>query len=379
MHTKHMALVCLTSLLCFAACGDDAEKTRRSGPVLASAIAGNNDHTCAILASDGTVVCWGGNTWLQLGPADKGGRSTPTVVENTSRSKAIATGSSHTCVTQSDGAVMCWGSNFWGQLDNDAVEEKSGVPVKVENTSTGVTALVSGSTVTCAKNTAMTWQCWGGGSFEHNLLPEASERAFGRHHDCAISGDGTILCWGLNHDAQLGDGTMENPGSSDNGKSMIRVEGIDTAVRVASGGESHTCAVLENGGVSCWGVNDRGQLGNGTMDATLTPTPVEGITDAKEIALGSEHGCALHESGEVSCWGNNALGQLGDGTNESSASPVSVSQISDAVAIVAGSEHTCALMGDETIWCWGKGNIGALEDGKKQNSNTPVNVTFDAP
>lgn len=378
MQTRLHAIACLTCFLCLSACGGDTEKTPRSGPVLASAIAGNDDHTCAILSSDGAVVCWGGNSWLQSGGTERNARITPVEIDGLSNVEQLSAGHSHSCATLQDGSVMCWGGNFSGQLGNDTIEEKSGVPVKAQDIS-GSTALVSGTTVNCSKKADMTWQCWGGGSFEHNLLPEASERAFGRFHDCALPGDGTVLCWGLNTDGQLGDGTMENSASTEDGKSMSAVAGIDSAVRVASGGESHTCAILEGGSVTCWGLNDRGQLGNGTTDETLTPTLVEGISDAKEIALGAEHSCALHESGEVSCWGNNASGQLGDGTNESTTAPVKVSGLSNATALISGSNHACALTGDETIVCWGQGNVGNLGDGNRTRSNTPVTVTFDVP
>src|SRR5690606_19542762 len=84
----------------------------------------------------------------------------------------------------------------------------------------------------------------------------------------------------------------------------------------------HSCARRADGGVSCWGDNWHGQLGDGTDTERWTPTAVVGIDDAAEIAPGSSHSCARYAAGGVSCWGNNPVGQLGDGTTTDRWMPV---------------------------------------------------------
>ena len=136
-------------------------------------------------------------------------------------------------------------------------------------------------------------------------------------HSCAVLSDGTVRCWGANGGGTLGDGTTTdrlNP---------VAVLGISTATQVARG-ESQSCAVLSDGTVRCWGWNDYGQLGDGTKTDSSTPVVVSGISTATRVGLGMSHSCALLSDGTVQCWGSNAFGQLGDGTKTDSLTPVAV-------------------------------------------------------
>jgi len=125
---------------------------------------------------------------------------------------------------------------------------------------------------------------------------------------CACTRAGTVLCWGNNSTGQLGDGTRDDratPGP---------VRGITDAIDVAVG-NAHACALHRSGAVSCWGRNEFGVVGDDTMGpATVRTEPVLAlrITDAVELALGDAHSCARRRSGEVTCWGVNNFGQLGD-------------------------------------------------------------------
>src|SRR6266576_2606528 len=111
----------------------------------------------------------------------------------------------------------------------------------------------------------------------------------------------------------------------------------------------HTCALLANGTLRCWGRNGQGQIGDGTFVSSTTPVPVDGVTGAGAVSGGGGHTCAVLSGGTVQCWGENTFGQLGDGTTTSSSTPVRVRGITGAVAVTAGWwHHSCALLGNGT-------------------------------
>lgn len=194
----------------------------------------------------------------------------------------------------------------------------------------------------------------------------AVEIAAGWSHTCAVMSDGAVRCWG-------GGGAIGN-GTQQDAPTPSTVPGVSTATAVSSY-PSHTCVVLSDGTARCWGSNDSGQLGDGSTTSALSPVVVNGITSATTIAGGSRYTCAVLADGTVRCWGNNDTGQLGDGTTTASLAPVTVTGISTAMAVTAGANHTCALLSDGTVRCWGGNFYGAIGDGTTNNSLTPVAVT----
>ena len=191
----------------------------------------------------------------------------------------------------------------------------------------------------------------------------------GENHSCAVVSDGTVRCWGLNNAGQLGDGTIIGR------PRPVSVSGISTAVAVA-GGYNYSCALLSSGAIKCWGSNASGQLGNGTTTQSLTPVFVSGISTAIAVANGTYHSCAVLSNGTVKCWGMNSYGSLGNGTTSSIGihTPVSVLGISTAIAVTAGSSHTCALLSDGTMKCWGSNTYGELGDGTTSSTGIPTPV-----
>jgi alpha-tubulin suppressor-like RCC1 family protein len=246
-----------------------------------------------------------------------------TATGNLTPSQVSASGS-HACALLPDGTLRCWGYNEYGQL-GDGTTTHSSTPVAVA----GITAALA--------------------------------VAAGHHHTCALLADGTVGCWGKNEFGQLGNGaTCEAPPCKT--PLAVAVSGISTAVAV-SPGAYHTCALLADSTVRCWGHNMFGQLGNGANTNSSTPVDVAGLPPAVAVTAGGFHTCALLADGTVQCWGRNDGGQLGDGATPDSSTPVAVSGLGPAAAVSAGAYHTCARLPDGSLKCWGRNTFGQLGNG----------------
>jgi len=164
--------------------------------------------------------------------------------------------------------------------------------------------------------------------------------------------------------------------------------GSPTIVSVESG-YSHTCSLISDGKVKCWGSNSSGQLGNGTTTSSATPVEVSGITDAIDLAVGENSACAVLSGGSIKCWGSNSNTQLGNGGTCSPgfmgsppsgdcqrSTPVSVSGITTATQVTVAKVHACARLSDGTAKCWGDGGStgNALGNGPTLTAKTPVSV-----
>lgn len=192
--------------------------------------------------------------------------------------------------------------------------------------------------------------------------------AAGGDHACALRTGGGVSCWGRNDDGQLGDGTR-TPRSRD-----VPVMGLTGATAVAAG-LRHTCAVVETGEVFCWGADDAGQLGDGGGPARATPVAVPGVTGAASVAAGAAFSCALLRDGTARCWGDNTLGQLGDGGAAAARrAPTPVFALAGLRALSAHGQHACAVRDDETLWCWGDNSQGQIGDGTFSPAPQPVRV-----
>jgi len=199
--------------------------------------------------------------------------------------------------------------------------------------------------------------------------------AAAEEHTCAITGAGGVLCWGLNDFGQLGNGTTAESNTP------VPVVGMSSGVVSIAAGAKFTCALTNAGAVWCWGNNSSGQLGNGTFTQSsipvqvLDPTGDASLSSVVAIAAGQYHSCAVTSAGAALCWGDNSRGELGDGTEIGSNLPVHVSGLSIGVtAISAGSDFTCAVTSTSAAWCWGAGGSGQLGNGNSGGSATPVAV-----
>ncbi len=323
-------------------------------------------HSCAVL-TDGDIKCWGHNVDGQLGLGDTENRGNdvnemgpllPRIDLGGPSVISVGTGSGHSCALLENNTVKCWGRNMAGELGQGNTakigDEPGEMGSNLDNVSVG------------------------------NIGALAIDLAVGNNHNCVIRGDNTLACWGLNAHGQLGVGDTETIGdnSTEMGAFLRTVDlgSNRTAVQVVAGG-SHTCAILDSGFVKCWGDNSFGQLGQGDVENrgdnadelgdNLPIIPLGSVNlQVDQLAAGTDHTCALLENGGVKCWGSNNRGQLGlgdlrnrgDQVNEMGFNLpfVDLGSGRSAVRIAAGSTHSCALLDSGEIKCWGDNLYGQL-------------------
>lgn len=344
----------------------------------AAAISAGGIHTCA-LTTAGAVKCWGYNARWQLGAVtDPPWRSsTPVAVTDlTTGIAAIDAGGVHSCALTTDGAPLCWGANSYGELGNDTGDDTF-EPTPVTNLSSGVAHISAGGHHTCTVTPAGSAVCWGLNT--NGQLGDGTEtitstavgvsglssgvRAIsaGGYHTCAVTTAGSALCWGSNFHGQLGDGT------TDDRLTPVAVDGLSSGVVAISAGDRHTCARMSDGSVRCWGARDYGQLGNGqiSLDAQTTPVSVDGFSrGVTSVSAGGDHTCAVTTAGAAKCWGRGDWGQLGDWHMQDRPRPVSVYFLSSGVtAVAADGLHSCAVMVTGAALCWGSNTQGQLGNG----------------
>ena len=188
---------------------------------------------------------------------------------------------------------------------------------------------------------------------------------------CAVDGDGAAWCWGLNDAGQLGDGTTQER------YSPVRVAGLPAVKAIASAGDI-TCALTTSGNVYCWGVWAQPVIGAVTPPVPiLTPTLIPGGHTFNSITAGYFFACGLDARGAAWCWGNNEFGQLGTGDTLPRTTPRAVAFGQPLTAISAGLDHVCGLSAAGAAYCWGRNNIGQLGIGSFSDwpQTTPVAVT----
>jgi alpha-tubulin suppressor-like RCC1 family protein len=217
--------------------------------------------------------------------------------------------------------------------------------------------------------------------------PPIKAIATGGLHTCAITVAGGGLCWGYNVAGQLGDGTTINSGTPQPVAGSFRT---DPAVIFPSpdpdfplppgpfiaAGHDHSCAITSAGPTLCWGLNQDGQIGDGTTTQRTSPAQVDGGVEFVGITAGLKHTCALDGLGAAYCWGDNTFGQVGDGSTDDRLAPTAVSGGLTFAYIKAGDLSTCGITSVGVAYCWGDNEYGQLGDGSIASSPTPVKVAF---
>ena len=211
-----------------------------------------------------------------------------------------------------DGDLTCWGANRHGELGDGTLVDRA-VPAKVP----GV----------------------------HHVVGVAT----GMFHTCAVLASGSVLCWGTREDGELGDGVQDwHPVPTPQ-----VVAGVSGAVAITAG-YVHTCVLLADKTVECWGGNDNNPPPvDGTSKNHLFPAPVPDLAGVTAVRAAIRHTCALIDDGTVKCWGSNFVGNLGDGSVVDHVEPEPVTGVTNAVAIDVGVSSTCAVLADGSVQCWG--------------------------
>ena len=210
------------------------------------------------------------------------------------------------------------------------------------------------------------------GTAEKAAAAVATQVSAGYQHTCALDTSGGVSCWGRNSEGQLGDGTTTDR------TTPVGVVGLASGVASVAAGTDFTCVVTTAGGAKCWGSNLGGKLGVGG-DGSPTPVDVTGLTSGvAAIDTGDEHACVLTTAGGVKCWGSNVYGELGNGVIGSGFGPTPVDVVgltSGVIAIATGPEHSCAVTSAGAVKCWGRNYESQLGDGGSETaSGTPVDV-----
>jgi Regulator of chromosome condensation (RCC1) repeat/IPT/TIG domain len=169
----------------------------------------------------------------------------------------------------------------------------------------------------------------------------------------ALLSDRTVMAWGYGGGGQLGDGSLESSGTP------VPVNGLGDVKAIAAGW-SHSLALRADGAVEAWGYGGNGGLGQGAFSSSDVPVAVSGLSGAVAVAAGAGDSLALLTDGTVKAWGYNAWGQLGDGTFENRDVPVAVGGLSNVVAVAAGRYFSLALLSNGKVMGWGYDANGEL-------------------
>lgn len=346
------------------------EPASQPGATQAGALDLGADFSCAIVAG-GQVKCWGsggaGELGLpgvtQTGAADTPAAQPPIDLGPGFTATSISSADFHTCAIRNDGSVVCWGYGGEGRLGYGNLLDVGDVATPG---SVGAVKLPGGQ-------------------------PAVAITA-GDGHTCAILASGQVSCWGFGFNGELGYGVDPGtargrnlggtPATTPDLEPTVDLAG-HTAVAISASG-AHTCAILDNHQISCWGYPGEGRLGYGDpfgktfvfapVDSTVSPPALmtvalpAGLT-ATAISTGGAQTCAILSDGSVHCWGFGFNGQLGDGRTAGSFVPGAAVNLGghQAVAIGSGQAHTCALLDSGQVDCWGWGTNGRLGYGATAN------------
>jgi alpha-tubulin suppressor-like RCC1 family protein len=254
---------------------------------------------------------------------------------------SVVAASLYSCALDAAGQPYCWGNNVYGRLGAPSTE------TCFESTpcSTRPVAVTGGLTFTTLSG------LWG--------------------HICGLTAGGAAYCWGTNWQGELGDGTTTPRAAPTPVAGDLKFASI-------SAGSGHTCGLTSSGAAYCWGggtsaSTNKGQLGDGTTEQRLAPTPVAGGLSFGTITAGDFHTCGITTTGAAYCWGQ----PVGDGSTTARSVPTAVAGGLTFARISAGSFRTCGVTTAGEAYCWGENSSGELGDGTRTNRLVPTRVAGD--
>jgi alpha-tubulin suppressor-like RCC1 family protein len=327
--------------------GDNSKGQRGNGttdalpllvPTVVSSLSGiqavsSGGASCLALSQDGTVWAWGANESGELGQPLAPYNAVPTQIAGLSDIIAISGGLQYNLALARDGLVWAWGSNGSGQLGNGTVSVSIPTPAAITSL-TSVTAIAAGG-----------------------------------YHSVALKSDGTVWCWGINNNAQIGTGS-----TSPSVPSPFQVPGLTSVAAIGAGFE-HTVVAKKNGSVLAWGQSSQDQVGvvTGTTVPVATPTLVSTLSGIVSVSGSMADSMALGSDGSVWVWGdNNNGGELGNGTSYLEPLPQQVPNFAGVVGASAGSGWMMAVRSDGSAWVWAGQVHGIYGKGTSTPSPTPA-------
>lgn len=299
---------------------------------------------------------------------DFGRTADPVQLDSPSGIRQSSAGHGVTCGVDLADTAWCWGAwspfeSFLDDPDTRPGEPWFGLwrPRQVPGLDSGVRSISVGFGSACAVTNGGAATCWrtglAGSTSAHGAAPEVvpglgtevSSVAAGGTFSCALTELGAVWCWGSQNSGALYEPALE----------PVAVPGLESGVEAISVGFGHGCALSASGAVKCWGDDGvHGILGNPSALGSTTDSPVAvvGLEEGVDaISAGAEHSCAVTAGGAVKCWGRNDAGQLGGGTIDGWG--VGLTEVVGLTAGVtqldAGSSQTCALVAGEPVRCWG--------------------------
>lgn len=316
--------------------------------------------SCALF-DNGEVFCWGFNEGGLLNIDSTLDRTPyPTVVEDIPAAVDLELGNDFACILTEADEVQCWGENkgFVSEKGDSDIIGPTTAPVD------GIAMVRTGSWGGCGLlEDRRSMYCWGKAPNAPEFSKDIVDFEVGSDHTCAIVADGNVRCWGT---------TSRHVGEGDPIRGVSDVAALDAAFE-------YNCAVKNNGTVWCWGSNFYGQLGadyDGQV-STRTPVQVPGISSAVGISTGLRWACAILDGGGVKCWGKFPES---DGAFEKFHAPMNISPLfSGVVDVDTGDETTCALKSDGEVWCWGQNQSKQLGNNELDTAKKaePARVLFE--
>jgi len=340
---------------------------------------------CALL-ENGEAQCWGTNQAGALGTGNEKGVYAPVAVPYPGGKKIKQISdikSIHRCAVDVDGGFACWGNNLFGQLGTGDKEDRL-TPTSVSHPDK-VTAIGTGMDFTCILTEDGDVTCFGsnidyqigyGSTAATVYAPLTSYLDFGDErkvksmatgvdHSCVILDDDTVKCWGNNDTGALGSGDFKDVEEPLDHPGVAFETGKIPVQVIAGSGES--CAIMDDGSITCWGRVDFSPW-TPTDNPADVATPIDYIRiDGEKITsacVGAQHLCSLTESSQIYCWGKNSFGQLGLPPEVlelySPDQPVDLGGGRSAKGLSCTSSSTCALLDDGSMTCWGNNDSGDL-------------------